>query len=93
VGESEAQKGPGSDFVCDIFCRVCETKKSRKNWHRNFGRFFGKSFRHGLFANLKIYFCCVFVFELPLPRNAQKRPKKNLKKKNRQVGAGGSGIW
>jgi hypothetical protein len=34
------------------------------------------------------------VFELPLPRNAQKRTKKKVKKKKTKVGwwVGGSGI-
>jgi hypothetical protein len=30
---------------------------------------------------LQKYVCGVFVFELPLPRNARKRTKKNAKKK------------
>jgi hypothetical protein len=49
-----------------------------------------KSFRHGLFAIYKNIFNG--IFELPLPRNAQKRTKQKAKKKRVGWWVGGSGI-
>jgi hypothetical protein len=59
-----------------------KTKKVEEKLTSKFCRNFGKSFRHGIFE--KIYLNG--VFELPLPRNAQKRTKKNQEKKVRMVG-------
>jgi hypothetical protein len=58
-----------------------KTKKSRKNWHRNFCRNVWFCFRHGLFVKTFLWHIIYGVFELPLPRNAQKRTKNKIKKK------------